>query len=398
MDSADVSGMAAKMALETPDTQKPCLLMVANELESFFNHRLPQARAARDSGYEVHVAMREATEAKIRDRDGLVFHTLPLSRGFSSPLQEFRALSCLNQLASRLRPQVIHAYTLKPTLYAGLVSRHRNIPLAASITGVGSFFLGTTRRDKLIQQLLTRALRFALAGDRPRMAIVQNSDDESLATQSFGVALKDVTRIKGSGVDLSTFTPPSEIAPPPIKVVLAARMLADKGINEFVGAARMLKERGVEAEFILAGTPDPANRSSIAPAQLAAWTNQGIVKWLGNVEDMAALYASAHIACLPSYREGLPKALLEAASSGLAIVTTDVPGCRDAIIDGKTGTLVPVQNITDLANALEQLIANERVRISYGVAGREFIANGFSVETVTRQTLDVYLHLLSNKR
>ncbi|MEQ8745993.1 MAG: glycosyltransferase family 4 protein [Pyruvatibacter sp.] len=377
----------------TPKDGRPRLLMVANELQSFFNHRLPQARAAKAAGYDVHVAMQDAVDARARDTDALTFHSLPLARGFANPAHEMRALLRLNTLVKTLSPQIIHAYTLKPVLYAGLVSRWQNIPLAASVTGVGSFFLGTSPRDKLIQKVLMPALRLALAGRRPCIAIVQNPDDETLVTRQLGVGEANAVRIKGSGVDLTVFSPAESTPPPPVRVVLAARLLADKGVNEFAAAARMLKAQGVDADFILAGTPDPENRSSIPQQTIIDWVNRCSVRWPGHVDDMAVLYRGAHIACLPSYREGLPKALLEAAACGLPIVTTDVPGCRDAIIDGQTGTMVPARDAQALATALRTLIEDPDLRARYGKAGRAFVANGFSVETITQQTLETYERL-----
>lgn len=372
---------------------KPRLLMVVNQLESFFNHRLPQARGAQAAGFEVHVAMRDADEARARDVDGLTFHYLPLDRSFASPIAELRALRHLHKIARNVKPNIIHAYTLKPVLYAGLVTRQTSTPLAVSVTGVGSFFLGSGAKEHLIQNALIPALRFALAGKRPRIAIVQNPDDGALVTGQLNVPTNAVRLIKGSGVDLTQFTPTPPPKTPPVRVVLAARMLADKGVREFAQAARILKARDIKAELVLAGGLDPANRSAISSEEIDEWSREGLVNWLGHVDDMRALNASTHIACLPSYREGLPKSLLEAAACALPIVTTDEPGCRDAIKNGTTGTLVPARNATALADALGALILDEDLRRQYGNAGRAFVEAGLSVEAVVAATIEVYRHL-----
>lgn len=371
----------------------PRLLIVANELESFFNHRLPIARAAQAAGYDVHVALEEATAARERDTDGFAFHALPLARGFAAPWREAAALWRIDRLVARLGPGIVHAFTLKPVLHAGLVTRARGIAFVASVTGVGSFFLGTSRRDRVIQGALMPALGFALGGAR-RIAIVQNPDDEALVTQALRVPPTSVELIRGSGVDLDVFAPaPSPPPAPPVRIVLAARMLADKGVREFVEAARLLRHTAPDAQFILAGGLDPANRSAIARTELDAWAREPNIEWTGHVSDMAALYRSAHIACLPSYREGLPKALLEAAACGLPVVTTDAPGCREIVVDGRTGRLVPVRNAAALARALAALIADPALRTEMGAAGRDFVADGLSVEAVVGRIVSVYRRL-----
>jgi len=376
------------------------LLMVANQLDSFFNHRLPQAIGAIDDGFDVHVAMDEADAACSRAAalglEDLTFHHLPLARGFGNPLAELESLSALHRLVRDLRPGIVHAYTLKPVLYAGLVTRRTGTPLAASVTGVGSFFLGTSARDKLIQSGLLPALRLALAGSRPCRVIVQNPDDRDLVTGPLSVAHTKTRLIRGSGVDISAFTPASPPPPaPPVRIVLAARMLADKGVREFVEAARQLKAKGLEAEFILAGGLDSANRSAITEEEINSWTQEGVVTWAGHVTDMAALYRSTHIACLPSYREGLPKSLLEAAACALPIVTTDVPGCRDAIVAEETGLLVPARSTAPLADALARLITDAELRARMGRAGRAYVEAGLSVDAVVSQTMNVYGELLN---
>lgn len=371
------------------------LLMVANQLDSFFNHRLPQARGAHKARFDVHVAMQEADVARARDTDGLTFHYLPLARGFDNPLAELQSLRALNRLVRHLSPSLVHAYTLKPVLYASMVTRLTGTPLAASITGVGSYFLGTSVKDRLIQSALTPALRLALGGKRLVRVIVQNPDDRALVLGPLAVPESKVRLIRGSGVDINQFTPADPPpAPTPLRVVLAARMLADKGVREFIAAARLLKQQGVTAEFVLAGDVDTANRSAIAKEEIDQSVRDGTVTWTGHVADMVTLNQSSHIACLPSYREGLPKSLLEAAACGLPVVTTDVPGCREAVRDGETGLLVPARTVQPLAEALSQLINDAPLRARMGTAGRAHVKAGLSVEAVVSQTQAVYRELI----
>lgn len=372
------------------------LLLVANQLDSFFNHRLPAARAAMAAGYDVHVALADADAARERDTDGFAFHALRLPRGIGSPVAEARAIRDLNRLVAQLRPTLLHAFTLKPDLYAALAARSHNVPLAVSITGMGSFFLGTGLHHRALQQGLVLALRHGFA-HRSLKAIVQNHDDKNFVRDALNVALEDIALIPGSGVDLDVFRPATDQyqpdKPQTIRIVLAARMLRDKGIFDFVEAAQLLKARVPSVEFILAGPIDPDNRSSIPPAQIDTWVRDRQVTWLGQVNDMAALYKTADIACLPSYREGLPKSLLEAAACGLPIVTTNVPGCRETIRDGETGLLVPPHDPAALAQSLMTLIDSPDLRREMGHAGRRLAETRFGQRAIGDQIIAVYEEL-----
>ena len=372
------------------------LLLVANQLDSFFNHRLPAARAAKAAGYDVHVALAEADAARERDTDDFVFHALSLPRGIGSPIAELKAIRGLSHLIGQLRPSLIHAFTLKPDLYAALAARSHKVPLAASITGMGSFFLGTRAHHRLLQRGLTLALRYGLVHS-PMKAIVQNHDDRDFVRDTLHVASEDIVLIPGSGVDLDLFRPatdhPQRQNSKKLRVVLAARMLRDKGVIEFAEAAKILRNRVPSVEFILAGTTDLANRSAIQPAQIEAWVKEERVTWCGQVDEMAKLYSEADIACLPSYREGLPKSLIEAASSGLPIVTTDVPGCREVVRDGETGFLVPAKDYTALANALARLIDSPDLRHQMGSNARKLAETRFGQNEISDQIIAVYEEL-----
>lgn len=368
----------------------PRLLLVANQLESFLNHRLPIALAAQEAGYEVHVAMSEADSARQHVSHGLTFHTLPLVRSFGNPVRELRTLMRLADLIEDIRPDVVHAFTLKPSLAVGLVSHIRSRPLTvASITGLGSFFAGTSAIDQLVQSIAAVLGRLALGAGHAQV-VVQNEDDFDLVGRRFNIPADRLSLTKGSGVDLSEFAPQQE-SDGPVRVVLAARMIADKGIREFVAAARLLRDQDIKAEFILVGGLDEENRSAIEEEELTQWSNEGVVNWIGHVSDMAALYRGCHIACLPSrYREGVPKSLIEAAASGRPAVTTDMPGCRDIVIHGQTGLVVPPNNVDALKEALARLITDHDLRRSFGAQARKHVEKGYSVESVTSQLMALY--------
>jgi len=225
--------------------------------------------------------------------------------------------------------------------------------------------------------------------NRPHsLTIVQNPEDWALLERS-GVPAASLRLIRGAGVDVQVFcpvTPPSE----PVCIVLASRMLWDKGLGEFVEAARRLTEAGVNARFVLVGEPDPANPASVPESTLRSWHGQHGVEWWGRREDMPSVLQAAHIACLPSYREGLPKSLLEAAACGLPIVTTDAPGCREVVRDGVNGLLVPVRDAEALAAALRKLIDDAELRRSMGEQSRVRAETEFGLETAIAQTLAVY--------
>lgn len=374
------------------------LLIVANQIDSFFNHRLPAARAAKAAGYEVHVALADAEAARVRDTDGMTFHHLELSRGFASIPSEIRSLLALDQLLRRIRPDVIHAFTLKPSLYASVVARIRQRPIVVSVTGLGSFFLGNRLSDRILQRILVPTLRLSF-GYKRLIAIVQNHDDQDFVEGTLRVPKHAIALVPGSGVDLKQFAPrthnnDSKAGHRPVKVVLAARMLGDKGIREFVAAATLLKERGADAEHILAGGLDQANRSAIERNEIEEWVTSKSIVWHGQVDDMPALYATTDIACLPSYREGLPKALIEAAACGLPVVTTDVPGCREVIVDGETGILVRAFDPEALADALQTLIQSPDTRQKMGAAGRSHAEKHYGEQSIARQILVLYQRLL----
>jgi glycosyltransferase involved in cell wall biosynthesis len=369
------------------------LLFVVNELRWFFTHRLPLARAALERGWRVSVAA-PPSDASVRLPDGITWHPVPVHRGAGTPLAELRAIRSLITLYRREKPDIVHHVTTKPVLYGAMAARAARVPAVVNaIAGLGYIFMSEEKRAVPLRLLATRLYRAVLR--RPNTAtILQNEDDLREFTQRRLLASTSVVVIRGAGVDLDEFRPSPEPAGP-VTFALVGRMLRDKGVQDFVEAARTLRAEGVEARFVLVGEPDPPNPTSLAESQLRAWVAEGVVEWLGQREDMPEVVRSAHVIVLPSYREGLPKVLLEGAASGRAVITNDVPGCRECVVAGETGLLVPARNPIALADAMRALVADPERRREMGRRGRQYAEQHFGVAGVVRATLQVYDDLLA---
>ncbi|MFQ6708018.1 glycosyltransferase family 4 protein, partial [Bordetella pertussis] len=330
------------------------LLFVVNNPAFFLSHRLPLAEAARADGYEVHVATMDGPSVPDIVARGFAHHVIPMTRSGKQPLQELRSVWALVRLFRRLRPGLVHLVTIKPVLYGGIAARLAGVPaMVAAISGLGFVFVAGGLKARLLRAAVGRLYRLAL-GHRNSRIVFQNTADRDVLARLGAVRAEQVVMIRGSGVDLGQYRVVPEPAAP-VTALMAARLLRDKGVREFVEAARLLRQRGLSVRMQLAGGVDPGNPASITPEQAAQWQDEGCVEVLGERKDIAALYGAAHMAVLPSYREGLPKSLLEAAACGRAVVTTDVPGCRDAIDPDVTGLLVPPRDAPALADAIARL-------------------------------------------
>lgn len=368
----------------------PRLLFVVTEDWYFVSHRLPLARAAREAGFDVWVAARATGREREIMAEGVQFVPLNLSRrGGNPPLELFRLI----RLYRRVHPDILHLVALKPVLFGGIAAALAGLPrVVGAVAGLGWLFLSQRRLVRLVRPWIKRSLALVFSA-RGRRAIVQNPDDQDLLQRS-GVPEAHIEVIRGAGVDVHNLRPSTE-PKGPVTVVLVARMLRDKGVGEFVAAAHSLIAEGVEARFVLVGDVDPANPASFSREQLQSWDGQGGVEWWGHRADIAAVLAQSHIACLPSYREGLPKSLLEAAAAGLPIVTTDTAGCREVVESGENGFLVPVRAVEPLADALRTLIQDADLRARMGQRSRELAEREFTHERVQGQTLALYRALLA---
>jgi glycosyltransferase involved in cell wall biosynthesis len=320
---------------------------------------------------------------------------LPIDRDGTNPVQELRCFFSTLRLFRQIRPDLLHLVTIKPYLYGGVAARLARVrSVVSAVAGLGGLFVRLDWKSRLLRTLLYPAFRFAF-GHPNQCVIVQNSSDASHLV-SWGVLdSKKIELVRGSGVDLSLFTKLDDPGGVPI-VCFASRLLRDKGVYDFISAAVLLRRRGITVRFWLAGAPDPKNSASLTDIDLRALADLGVVEVLGYQEDIPNLFAQSHIVCLPSfYGEGIPKVLIEAAAASKAIVTTDHPGCRDAVIPGKSGLLVPIRDPEKLADALQWLVEHPCERVAMGKVGRLLAEQEFSIEKIVRQHMSIYNELLS---
>lgn len=367
--------------------------MITNNPDTLVSHRLSVALAARDQGYDVHIATPGGDSVcEIRDHD-LTHHRLPLSRGGTNPLAELGSVLAFVRLFVRLKPDIAHLITIKPLLYGGIAARLARVPgLVSAVAGLGYVFTADSVRARWLRRLITPFYRFAL-GHPSQYVIFQNQADRDLLARLRVLRRASPTLIHGSGVNLDDYPLRDEPDGLPV-VTFASRLLREKGVEDFRRAALVLRERGIEARFWLIGSPDDGNPGRISEAELDTWRREGIVNILGFRRDIADLFAQSHIITLPSfYGEGLPKVLIEAAASGRAVVTTDIPGCRDAVLAGQSGLLVPPRDSHALADAIERLLTNHQLRRAMGRNGRALAEKNFNIETVIAQHLSLYRDL-----
>ncbi|MDI6770539.1 MAG: glycosyltransferase family 4 protein [Anaerolineales bacterium] len=371
------------------------VLLFANTDWYLYNFRLPLAQALRTAGHEVLLLSPPGEYGPRLVQAGFCWISFPLSRRGMNPFSELITLWRLTRLYSRERPDLAHHFTVKCVLYGSLAAKMAGVKgIVNAITGLGYVFIGDEPPVRLLRWLIKGFYRCALRGSQ---VIFQNPEDQSLFSRNGLVDGEQVTMIPSSGVDIEKFSPSPEPAGEPL-VILPARMLWAKGVAEFVDAARLLREDGIHARFALVGDTDLANPDAVPVDQLEKWQKEGIIEWWGWQEDMPAIYRQTHIVCLPSYREGTPKTLIEAAACGRPIVTTDVPGCRLVTHHQQNGLLVPVRDSRALAEALKILIADSALRKQMGKKGRELAVAEFSLEKVVGQTLAVYEKTLSGYR
>ncbi|TPG20635.1 glycosyltransferase family 4 protein [Variovorax guangxiensis] len=368
---------------------KKILLFVVNVDWFFTSHRMPIALAAMRDGYEVHIATSITTKLDDLRRNGLIVHELKLRREGASFLNGFSSLRQLVRLFRLLRPRVVHLVTIKPVLLGGIAARLTGIPaVVAAVSGLGYVFTAQGKAAYLRRWAIAKVYRIALSN--PRLQVIfQNEDDRRILCHFARLDPARSILIRGSGVDLRDYHL-SPLPPGVPTVVMAARLLRDKGVGEFIEAARLLRGRGSIARFVLVGSLDEANPTSLTKARLEAIVKEDIVELWGHRTDMPNVMAQASIVVLPSYREGLPKVLIEAAACGRPVVTTDVPGCRDAIEADMTGLLVPVRDAVALAYAIERLVSSPALCRDMGVAGRRLAEAAFDLKIVVDAHLNLY--------
>lgn len=396
MSDNEISGNPGKPSLDAPSCGvRPKLLFVVTEDWYFVSHRLPLALAALNAGFDVALAARVTQHGSLIEKSGLTVFPVAFQRGSLVPIADLKIIRQLIKIYWNYRPDIVHHVALKPILYGSIAARVARIKgVVNALGGLGFVFSSNSIRARLLRKGVIPALRIALRNDHNR-TIVQNVDDRSKLL-ALGISTPTSIRlIRGAGVDLTAYRRCDTLKQPPV-VVLPARLLREKGVYEFVAAARQLHILGVKARFALVGQVDPMNPSSIPAHQLETWKNEGHVEIWGWRQDMDAIFEQTQIVCLPSYHEGLPRALLEASACGCAIVASDIPGCRELIKHGETGLLVPPRDVTALVTALKYLIEYPAERKSLGQATRAALDPDFTIETVVNQTLDIYRELMPN--
>ena len=386
----DVAAAVDAATRKLPATR---ILYVVSEDWYFLSHRLPMARAARDAGFEVHVATNVRSGAETIAREGFTLHPVPFTRGKVAPGGILATINALRDVHRRVNPDLVHRVALQPTVLDALAAIGDTTPSVNAITGLGHTFIANTLKARVLRNLIGFVLRYLVNG-KSGIALVQNEDDAELMS-AFGFPPERVALIPGSGVDVVHLQPQPEPDGPPT-VGFVGRLLADTGVRTLVAAHRLLRARIPDAQLLVAGTPDPANLASISDSELAEWRKEPGITLLGHVTDIASFWARAHVAALPSRREGLPKSLLEAAACARPLVATDVPGCRAVVADGETGILVPPDDAAALASALEKLLKDREMRLRMGAAARRTAETRFSADAIGHATVDLYRRLADN--
>ena len=373
------------------------LLFVVNEAWFFLSHRLPLGLKAAEAGFEVHVAARDGGHGSRVAQHGFAFHPVRISRTGLNPLAELRALRDIGSVIRAVDPDVVHNVTVKPVLYASVLARATSrAAIVNAVSGFGYTYLGGSLSGRLVHAGYRAVASAAFRGPRHRVIFLNPDDRDDMVTA--GLFERSQTRvIRGPGVRMDRFarTPQPEASPP--LVVLPARMLWHKGVGEFVEAARLLQQWGVPVRMALVGGVDDDNPAGVPRRELEEWSREGIVEWWGYQEAMEPVYREAALVVLPSYREGLGRALIEAAASARPLIATDVPGCREIVRPGENGILVPAQQAEPLAAAIRTLVGSPDRRARMGQESRRIAVEDFSVEQVAHETFALYAELLASK-
>ena len=362
------------------------IILIGNTSWGHYNSRLRLAAALKDHGHEVVFLSPRDEYSQLLIEAGFRWIHLPFLPRGRSVLREGAAILSLARLLGREKPGLVNNFTPKGVIYGSIASKLAGVrTIVNTITGLGHVF--STESQGLLRQLVTALYRLAL---RSTIVVFQNQDDQRYFASQGIIDSSRTTLVRGSGVDGLRFQPAPEPSGIPV-VMLASRFVEEKGIRDFVEAARILRARGTSARCVLVGRPEEDQPTAISSRELTAWVGEGIVEWWGWHDRMEEIYPLAHIVCLPTYyMEGIPKALLEAAACGRPIVATDVPGCREVVQDGQNGFLVPPRNATELAGAIARLVTDETLRASMGRNGRELALSTFSVEQIIPAYFDIY--------
>jgi glycosyltransferase involved in cell wall biosynthesis len=374
----------------------PRMLFMVNIAKFFLSHWLPEALEAKKRGYEVHVATMHGPEIEQINQAGLTHHVLPLSRSGKNIILELRSFISILRLFRRLKPQLMHLMTIKPVIYGGLAARLTRVPgVLAVVTGLGYVFIHQGVRAFIVRTIVSKLYKSVFAHPN-LLAVFENESDKQNFLDDNLVSDEKSKVINGAGVDLSLYKALPEPVEP-VVFVFAARLLVDKGFSEYIAAATEVKKRFPKTRFLVAGDIDEGNPASVTAEQIKQLDSQGIVEFLGFRDDIPDIFAQCHVVVLPSYREGLPKVLIEAAACARAVITTDVPGCRHAVVENETALLAPVRNIDALVDAMVLLIEQPETRRQFGLAGRQLAEARYSIEQTVAAYFELYNQLVEHK-
>lgn len=370
------------------------LLFVINEDWYFRSHYRAWALRAHRAGYEVHAAMCMGEHREELRRDPISLHSLQrMQRGQMNPLKKLQLIGELVRLYREVEPDIVHHFTLNIVFCGSIAARLAGVPrIVNAVTGLGHLFITRDYKTKVLRGLVLWVLKHLVPRDRSRF-VISNPDDREELLERKVIEDGQVVMIPGSGIDPEHYSLLPEPEGTPV-VVLASRMLWPKGIKTFVAAARLLREGGGECRMALVGDTDPGSRSAVPRETLERWDDQGIVEWWGYSEDIVETFREASIICLPSFREGLPRVLIEGSSCGRALIASDVPGCREICRHGVNGLLVPPRDPERLADAIRCLVEDDRLRQQFARRGRKMVVEEFSLESVTNLALEAYSELL----
>lgn len=363
------------------------LLFLISEDWYFWSHRKKLALACQQEGAEVAVGCRTSSHRELIENQGIRVHEISFDRSGVNPLRDAKTMFEIFRLLLRERPDILHCVAVKPVLYGSVAGYICRIPkVINTLAGLGFLYISKKPLVKALRKVFQETVVW-LSNRRNFRLVVQNRDDDKFFAEA-GLKSENLVTILGSGVDIEHYNVSPEPEGKPVAVCVS-RLLVDKGIFELVEAARGLVDRNVGVTVRLVGGLDE-NPTSIKQSDIDEWVGQGIVEYAGHSTNVAAEYANAHIAVLPSYREGLPKSLLEAAACGRPMVASDVPGCREVCIDGTTGILVPPKDSKSLENALERLATDRKLRQTYGESARDLVENELSDAVICEEYISLY--------
>lgn len=372
-------------------------LMILNNIDWFWSHRLPLAHAIIKRGWKLHLATHGADMDPNLSKMGVRGCPLPPHGKASNILGQLILLWAMAKTIKQVKPDIIHAVTIRYAFYAGLVARIIGYkPIVFTVAGLGNLYTAPGIKFKMLRFFILPLFRFVFGGEG-RSVIFQNPDDQRAMVSTNIVDQDRTCVIRGSGVNIKefSFTPYVDTGERPI-ILFASRLLKEKGIADYIEAARLLKQKGVNARFVIAGEVYPDNPRSLTKEEVQGYHDEGVIEWLGRHDDMPALINQSMMMVLPSYYgEGVPKVLLESAAIGRPIITCDAPGCREAVEHEVNGLLIPPQSPQDLADAIESLINDPEKRLQYGAAGRKRVEEDFHSDAVVEQTMAVYDELLN---